>query len=207
LATLEEISDGSFPAVSRQDIAQFSMQVLLNFFYRSPYAREKARANFYSVFSIFLLKISFFLDKFRWPSETEIIPIHNNIFQDIIRTAHQNVPIPLINLKFCIVRPSASESFLTGSNPVIAQFPQFNLKNFEKIRQQSFYFLAMSPKIGIMFTDQDIEHECVNLAEGSATNLNLQVFKQSTKIISHESNLISDCISACELIVGSKIDT
>lgn len=177
-----------------ESLRQFSELLLINFFYRSPYTRLNAMKKKRAAISRFLLALSFLLENFRYPSDSEKLVLEQNLIQDIIAGGKKNSKNLLRSLQLYFVYPCSGEHFITGSNPVVVQFPK--LKNFIfGDRIQRFYFLPLSPNSGIMFSDQVVESALVRLSEGSAQALNSIIAQQSTRVISHSREVLDKCIS------------
>lgn len=172
-------------------LREFSEAILLNFFYRSPYIRSKAiKHPLYKASSVFSW-LSLALKHNRKPTPEELLRAQNNRLQSFIANAHRQDQNPLNNLSCCFVSPYPNENFITGSNPVYVQFPKFfSTKNYQRKRQR-FYFMPLTPVSGLLFTDQPIENILFSLQKGEAEGLNRIVAGQSTKIISHDREVMS----------------
>lgn len=169
----------------------FAEKLFLNFFYRSPYTRKKAYSHRFAKISRLLTWLSFFVGNLRTPDQKEFNEQYENMIQEIIGNAYSNKENPLSKLSLCFVAPHDTERFMTGSNPVLVQFP----KLFQSIGPQNpvqrFYFLPLSPKSGLLFSDQSIGNGILQLNAGSADHLNSLVFAQSTRVVAHDHTLIS----------------
>lgn len=190
----EGILDGIIKRADYFSVRNFSEELLLNFFYRSPYTREKSRAYRFHSISKLLLKSSFWVQNFRMPNLQELGILENNLIQDVIKTGHEDGRHILAKLNFCLVEPYSGEAFLTGSNPVVLQFPKGASILSKRKRLQKFYFLPLSPRSGVMFSDYKFNADYIALEPESSKILNSIVFGQSTKVVSHSEALLQSFV-------------